>query len=287
MPILPIRFARSRRKGSSEVAQLGSAHELGHPPQPHHGSSVLDRNTPHPHPGESCDRSATPNSITRAGPIWVSDSDAARLRTIPHFEDSNRSERDINKSFGWYVTHVVEQIFKFERDTKIRSIADIGAGYGWLAIAFALNTEARVVAVEPDARRLVAARQIADVFGVADRIQWCVGSIGKLPFADQEIDATFCLEVIEHTGDDIELVRDIARITKELLVITTPNKLFPLDVHDTFLPFCHWLPPGWPRDWYATVFGRRAFQDNNQFWSPAKLLRALADFEREFDVSSI
>ncbi len=223
----------------------------------------------------------TLNRTARAGPVWVSESESEKMRDIPHFKDSDRAELNINQSFDWYVTHIVEQIFKFESNVEIRSIADIGTGYGWLAIAFALKTKARIVAVEPDLRKLVAARRIAEIFGVADRIQWCVCSIGKLPFADQAIDATCCLEVIEHIGDDPALVQDIARITKELLVITTPNKIFPIVIHDTALPFCHWLPPGRARDWYAAAFGRRAAQENNRFWSPRKLLAALADFERE------
>jgi ubiquinone/menaquinone biosynthesis C-methylase UbiE len=245
------------------------------------GQSVLDQGWLLSPAGINADMQTTLNRTAPAGPNWVSASDAEKMRDVPHFKDSDRAELDINSSFDWYITHIVEQISKFERDVEIRSIADIGTGYGWLAIAFALKTEAWIVAVEPDPRKLVAARRIADIFGVSDRIQWCVGSIGKLPFADQAIDATFCLEVIEHIGDDTALVRDIARITKELLVITTPNKIFPVVIHDTALPFCHWLPPGRARDWYAAVFGRRTSQENNRFWSPRKLLSALADFERE------
>jgi SAM-dependent methyltransferase len=212
---------------------------------------------------------------------WISDADAVKLRALPHFGESRDSRYDLNKLLGFYILHFVEQIFKFERDVKIRTIADIGTGYGWLAIAFALRASVRIVAVDPNEPRLVAARQIAEILGVCDRIEWRVGSLGNLPLDDQEIDATYCIEVIEHTGDRVDIIRDLARVTKELLVITSPNKLFPLIHHDTRLPFCHWLPPGILRDGYAAAFGRRGRQRNNRFWSPQKLLSALPDFEKE------
>ncbi len=212
---------------------------------------------------------------------WVSEAEVKGLHDVAHFRNSEYARRNVQIIFGWYVTHFCEQIFKFERDVRIRSIADIGTGYGWLAIAFALKTDLRIVAVDPDEGRLEAARQIAEVFGVARRIEWRQGSLGQLPFADREVDAVCCIEVLEHAGNSAAVVRDLARIARELLIITTPNKIFPLIQHDTRLPCCHWLPPGRLRDWYAAACGRRALQENNRFWSPQRLIAMLPDFERE------
>jgi ubiquinone/menaquinone biosynthesis C-methylase UbiE len=224
------------------------------------------------------------NTPREGSRIWISDSDARQIRAVPHYRDSENAGQcggvDLQTTFGWYNTHFVEQISKFQTDNNIRSVADIGTGYGWLAIAFALKGQARIVAVEYDERKLAAARQIAGIFGVAHRIEWCVASVGKLPFAAQEFDLTYCIEVIEHIGCESEVMRDLSRITGDLLVVTTPNKIFPIIHHDTSLPCCHWLPPGRLRDWYAAAFGRSGQQENNQFWSPAKLLSAIPDFER-------
>jgi SAM-dependent methyltransferase len=228
----------------------------------------------------------SPNATRIGGGKWISDTEARQIRAIPHYRDTEEAGQcggaDIQTTFGWYNTHFVDQILKFRPDPNIRSIADIGTGYGWLAIAFALTTRPRIriIAVEYDERKLAAARQIAEIFGVAQRIQWCAGSIGRLPFGNQEIDITFCVEVIEHIRDDVEVMRDLARITKQFLVVTTPNKTFPIIHHDTSLPCCHWLPPGRLRDWYAGAFGRRDRQENNRFWSPNKLLTAVPEFER-------
>src|ERR1700730_3744019 len=40
--------------------------------------------------------------------------------------------------------------------------------------------------------------------------------------------------------DKIEVIQDLARITKNLLVITNRTKIFPITRHDTSLPCCHW-----------------------------------------------
>ena len=98
--------------------------------------------------------------------------------------------------------------------------------------------------------------------------------------ANQEADVTFCIEVIEHVSIQPEVVQDLGRITRNLLVISSPNRNCPLINHDTALPFCHWLPLSL-RDRYAALFGRREQQENNLFWSPRMVFAALPEFERE------
>ena len=61
---------------------------------------------------------------------------------------------------------------------RLQTVADIGSGYGWLAIAMALDSEVRIIAVEPDGTRLTAARHIAQIVGVEERIEWREASIG-------------------------------------------------------------------------------------------------------------
>jgi len=64
-----------------------------------------------------------------------------------------------------------------------------------------------------------------------------------LPFADDEFDVGFSNAVVEHLGDrdsQEAFVRELCRVSKRIFV-TTPNRLFPVEVH-TLLPFVHWLP---------------------------------------------
>ena len=67
----------------------------------------------------------------------------------------------------------------------------------------------------------------------------------ELPFADGEFDLGFSNAVVEHVagGRDGQrrFVHELCRVSRRVFV-TTPNRLFPLEVH-TLLPFVHWLPP--------------------------------------------
>jgi SAM-dependent methyltransferase len=210
---------------------------------------------------------------------WISDEQQKAILRVPHFGQSHYASWDLNDNLDFYMFHFVEPYLARPEDAGIRVVADVGAGYGWLAIAFALRTRLRIVAIDVNAPRLVAAERIARILGVADRIDWRVGAAGSLPLGEQEADLTYCIEVVEHTGKDPGVIRDLGRVTRGALVITSPNRLFPVIGHDTCLPFCHWLPLPM-RDLYASLFGRKKYQDGNLFWSPGELAAILADFER-------
>lgn len=201
------------------------------------------------------------------------------IRRLPHFRDSHYARTDPNDTLNFYRLHFAETLPAFSPLDRLASIADIGCGYGWLAVALALHTSARIVAVEANPSRLRAAQRIAEIAGVGGRIEWCTAALPRLPFADRAFDAVYCVEVIEHTGDDPGVARELARLSADLLTVTTPNKAFPVVRHDTALPFCHWLPPR-RRNNYAMACGRIARQYNNLFWSPWKLRRALEDFRQ-------
>ncbi len=197
------------------------------------------------------------------------------IRKTPHFRDSHYASWDLQKNLDFYLENFVDTLPDSIKSGG--SVADIGCGYGWLAIAFALNTSCIIYAVEPNEPRLVCAQSIAEILGVRDRITWLVGSIGDIPLADQSIDAVFCIEVIEHISTDASVVQDLARLSRNHLVITTPNGALPVVFHDTSLPFCHWLP-GPIRDRYASLFGRTDRQDGNKFWTAWRMRRSIPDF---------
>jgi SAM-dependent methyltransferase len=209
---------------------------------------------------------------------YVDDAQAKAIRAIPHFAGSAYRDIDLNGSVDFYVRRYVKPLAAFVEIGEGDVVADIGSGYGWLSVAFALASNARVVAVEIDEPRLEAARRISEILGVADRIDWRVGRLGHVPVGDREARVVYCIEVIEHIGRCSPAIRDLSRVTAEALVITTPNLYFPVISHDTKLPFCHWLPPGL-RARYAEIFGRTDCENDNLFWSPRTLLRELPDFE--------
>ena len=69
------------------------------------------------------------------------------------------------------------------------------------------------------------------------------GDACDLPFEDGAFDVVFSNAVIEHVGGrerQRRLVSEAIRVGRRVF-ITTPNRLFPVEVH-TRLPFVHWLP---------------------------------------------
>jgi ubiquinone/menaquinone biosynthesis C-methylase UbiE len=208
---------------------------------------------------------------------WISREQMDAIRRVDHFARSEYRGLDLNRVLDEYMADFVEPLLRLAGTPK--TVADVGAGYGWLSLAFALRTEAKITTIEYDGARLDAAREIAGILGLAGRIEWVQASIASLPLPERSMDAVYCIEVIEHTGVRKDFVAQLCRISRDVLVITTPNKLFPVINHDTALPFCHWLPLR-IRDLYASAFGRRGRQENNVFWSPRRLFGSVAGFRR-------
>src|ERR1700710_2146636 len=96
----------------------------------------------------------------------VSEAQAKAIRAVPHFSRGVYRDIDLNGAVDFYMRRYVEPLRAFVDIGESDVVADIGAGYGWLSIAFALRTSARVVAVDIDAARLAAAREIANILGV-------------------------------------------------------------------------------------------------------------------------
>jgi hypothetical protein len=207
----------------------------------------------------------------------VSDAQLAAIRAVPHLAAHGYRDLDIPATLAFYKSRYVDQLTKRMTITPQTTIADVGTGYGWLPMALALSTEARIIAIEMDADRLAAGRQIAAILGVADRIAWRAEGLGGIALADRSIDVVYCIEVLEHVYGARNAVADLARLPRDLLIVTTPNKWFPVIAHDTRLPFCHWLPVP-ARKIYARLFNRSDRENDNIFWSPRTLGRELSGY---------
>jgi SAM-dependent methyltransferase len=86
-----------------------------------------------------------------------------------------------------------------------------------------------------------------------------------LPFADGSFDLGFSNAVLEHVGDreaQRAFVHELCRVARRVF-LTTPNRLFPLEVH-TLLPFVHWLPRG-PRE---RALRARGWKDTLELLAP-------------------
>lgn len=209
----------------------------------------------------------------------VSDRQVRAIRAIPYFAESQYRDLDIEKTLSHFRDRYVLNAPIKPAELAGKLVADVGCGYGWLAMSYAIWTDAQVVAIELNDQRLAAARQIAQILGIDEKIAWRVGSVTLIPMADREATILYCIEVIEHIQRDLHALKEIQRVADQYIVLTTPNLFSPIIGHDTRLPFCHWLPPALRRI-YATAFRRQHMNENNLFWSPLALSRALDRFSR-------
>jgi ubiquinone/menaquinone biosynthesis C-methylase UbiE len=66
----------------------------------------------------------------------------------------------------------------------------------------------------------------------------------NLPFATESFDFVHSSAVLEHVGatnNQISFLRELWRVARIGIFVTTPNRWFPIEFH-TLLPVAHWLP---------------------------------------------
>ncbi len=88
------------------------------------------------------------------------------------------------------------------------------------------------------------------------------------PFPDRAFHIGWSNAVLEHVGDrerQVLFLKEIARTCGHAFV-TTPNRLFPIEVH-TRVPLLHWLPKAW-FDRFLTLIGKQ--------WATGSYMRLLS-----------
>jgi SAM-dependent methyltransferase len=104
-------------------------------------------------------------------------------------------------------------------------------------------------------------------------VRYVQGDACDLPFADGAFDVVFSNAVIEHVGGrerQVQFIAEALRVGRRVF-LTTPNRLFPIDVH-TRLPFVHWLPAAASDRAYDLA--RKGWAKENRLLSP-RAFRAL------------
>jgi ubiquinone/menaquinone biosynthesis C-methylase UbiE len=164
-------------------------------------------------------------------------------------------------------------------DIAASTLLDCAAGFGWLAFAYVLAGGKQAILVEYDEERLDAARAIAQRLGIERRCYFIATRIQDIDLGDDSVDIFASIETLEHVGraNIPASIRNMSRIAKQAVVLTTPNFLFPVVAHDTELPLAHWLPAGL-RHRYAQAKGRAALDRGNQFPLPWNLTPLAAKF---------
>jgi SAM-dependent methyltransferase len=115
-------------------------------------------------------------------------------------------------------TVLPERIDLLDRQVVGRTVLDAGCGGG--GIAEHLHRRGFTVTGLERFRpflELANARDIRGHFVQADLSS-------PLPFGDRTFDTTICLDVLEHVDDDLQTLKELARVTRRRLVITVPQR---------------------------------------------------------------
>jgi SAM-dependent methyltransferase len=213
--------------------------------------------------------------VVVAARTWIDDlsrnRDAlASIASVGHFQDSQYRNLDIVLTLDYERIRYIDPI-RAHIDVTGQTLFDCGAGYGWLSFAYLLSGGGRAILCDIDCRRLAAASEIATILGLHERCRFICKPMQDLSLEEDSVDVFASVETLEHVGDShVDRCIDlIAAATRKLVVLTTPNKLFPVVVHDTRIPFAHWLPQE-HRKRYVQLFGR-VDRSSNDFVSPWRL----------------
>lgn len=200
-----------------------------------------------------------------------------RLRAVPEFKNSPTGFILPDRALDYFCRKYVINLSRHV-DLSVATLLDCGCHEGWNVLAFLLAGGRRAIGVDTNKAALGVARQFARILEVEDRALFCQASVTQLPLGDQSVDVVCCIETLEHLyGAADQALAEIARVARRLVLLTTPNLIFPVVAHDTRLPFAHWLPPRWRRP-YARAFGRSEEDEGNLFVTPCQVVRGLHGF---------
>lgn len=136
----------------------------------------------------ACDRETPTSSVAvRVDPGALRDT--LSRGELPRDSDFDRflsSEHRAPSPYYWTPLAVVVRLAGWFRDFGVSSVVDIGSGAGKFCVAGALASECRFTGLEHRPALVVAARALADTFGVSDRVTFAHGAFGEraVPQAD-------------------------------------------------------------------------------------------------------
>lgn len=99
-------------------------------------------------------------------------------------------------------------------DPKGKHFLDTGTGKGRFAISFAEHGAKRVTAIDISREMLDIARSRSKEAKVADKIDFTLGDVESLGYADDTFDITCCMETFDHLPDPQKAVGELGRVTK-------------------------------------------------------------------------
>jgi SAM-dependent methyltransferase len=102
------------------------------------------------------------------------------------------------------------------------TILDVGFGLGYGFRILGTVQDVRVSGVEVD---VSAVERANDVFKTRPGIGEIVPYDGRtIPFADASFDVVTCVDVLEHIPDYNQFLRELLRVSRRLVFVSTPNR---------------------------------------------------------------
>jgi ubiquinone/menaquinone biosynthesis C-methylase UbiE len=137
----------------------------------------------------------------------------------------------LESSYWWYVARralAVELLVNETRRLDSARILDVGCGTGANASAFARIGQTTGIDTSVDALHFCQTRGMDTV---------ALSPVETLPFAGGTFDVVTALDVLEHTDDDLQALREIHRVCRKegLLLVTVPAYGFLWSEHDEAL----------------------------------------------------
>jgi 2-polyprenyl-3-methyl-5-hydroxy-6-metoxy-1,4-benzoquinol methylase len=190
---------------------------------------------------------------------------------LKSYHKSQYSNIDSKKTLSYMKKRYINPVKYHLHDLNNLSVFDCGCGHGWLGFSYILNGASKAILCDVDRNRLNLSKKIAKILKIYNKCEFICKPMEMLDASKYSVDIFTCVETLEHVGESNidSCIRFICRVTNKLIIITTPNKLFPIVMHDSMVPFAHWFPKNIRKE-YVKMFGR-IDNDLNDFVSPCQL----------------
>lgn len=117
-----------------------------------------------------------------------------------------------------------------------------GMGYGLHRLSRASR---RICGIEVDSRAVRQARKmLSDNSGIQELVHYAGKSI---PYGDRSFDVITCIDVLEHVPDYADFLRELCRVSRRVVLISTPNRR-PEYTRPDGRPKNRWHLREWSRD---------------------------------------
>lgn len=128
--------------------------------------------------------------------------------------DSWRTTLDVNATFDRpWVDEAVRWVASVAGGSGLPGpVLDVGCGGGGATCSFAHHAD--VVALDRDPRLIEVARRRAEGEGVADRVRWALGEVGRLPVGAGSFGVVWASGVVHHVADQQAAVAELAGLAR-------------------------------------------------------------------------